>query len=293
MTHSSSSSTSGIVSNDQGYFQNKPSQNITQIPSLNLAYLSNVKDNLVPSDDTIALNPCCINWCDFTNLFFRSPGGAFYINPSNGDSKPISFYSQTYETTQNANVKFSLADQIRKTWSKKNNQSEISIPIPYYIMLNRSGFLTKSLAYVNGTVLGLSLDEVISALLTNNEIAPADSESSADVKFLITYKDYFEPLDTSVSVIFTFCTKIPCYKNINDCENFCPYSNDLNCERKVFEMGDDFSDVFSCNEDNCNQCQKKSENDDNTLISNDDCETASKLNELLNDTNTLVTNKSW
>jgi hypothetical protein len=189
------------------------------------------------AEASIDLNPICLKWCDFTTLFFRSPGGAFWVNPANSATIGLSLLGQTYTTTQNKCVKFNLQDQIRKAWSKKNAKNETAIPPYVNIILNRAGFLTKSLAYVKEYCLGLSIDEVISTLLNNNEIIPGNSDTTATVKFLVSFKNYFEPLNTYVLINFVYITKIPCYKNRSDCFITCtPYSNDCsNCSDPLYD----------------------------------------------------------
>ena len=242
----------GIVNNDQGFFQNKsniditcipivdflknnPSIDITRIPVVYLAYLSNISMiNGAEADDSdvsINLNPICLKWSDFITLFFRSPGGVFGI-PSHSTSLALTLLNQTYETTQNQYVKFSLQDQIRKAWSKKNAKNEAFIPANINIVLNKTGFLTKSLTSVKEYCLGLSLDEAISSLLNNVDIIPGSSDTTATVKFTITYKNYFEPLNTCVLINFAYITKIPCYQNYTDCfiQGYSDNSNECkNC----------------------------------------------------------------
>jgi hypothetical protein len=171
--------------------------------------------------------------------------------------------SQTYETTQNKCVKFNLQDQIRKAWSKKNAKNETSIPPNVNILLNRAGFLTKSLTSVKEYCLGLSIDEVISTLLNNNDIVPGNSDTTATIKFLVSYKNYFEPLNTYVLINFTYITKIPCYKNSVDCFITCnPYSNDCNnCAPQLY----DESTIYTSSKKSHVEFQQYMEDD---LISN-------------------------
>jgi hypothetical protein len=233
----------GIINNDQGFYKNEPVIDITRAPVIDLAYLSNVSDikSLVETDSSadviINLNPICLKWCDFTTLFFRAPGGAFWINPANSASVALTMLNQTYETTQNKCVKFSLQDQIKKAWSKKNAKNESTIPPNVNILLNRAGCLTKSLTSVKEYCLGLSVDEVISTLLNNNEILAGNSDTTATVKFIVSYNNYFEPLNTYVLTNFAYITKIPCYKNNTDCFIKCtPYSNDCNnCNEVLYD----------------------------------------------------------
>jgi len=245
----------GIVNNDQGFYQNKsniditcisvvdflksnPSIDITRIPVVDLAYLSNMSiingAELDDSDVSINLNPICLNWCDFITLFFRSPGGVFGI-PSNSTSLALTLLNQTYETTQNQYVKFSLQDQIRKAWSKTNAKNEAFIPANVNILLNKTGFLTKSLSSVKEYCLGLSLDEAVGSLLNNVDIILGSSTTTATVKFIISYKNYFEPLNTSVLINFAYITKIPCYKNYTDCfiQGYSDGNDCTNCNEPV------------------------------------------------------------
>lgn len=226
----------------QGSYDNKPTKQISNTPELDLAYLSNL--NNMPSGDvdlTVYLNPITLHWSDFVALFFKPPCDAFYINCNNYNAYPISFYKQTYQSTQNNKIKFNLADQIIKAWSKKNNKPESSIPPYYKITLNRNGFLTKSLASIKGYVMGLGLDEVISTLLSNGEITPACVDDFATVNFTISYNDIFEPLCTNVLVYFKYTTFIPGYKNVSENSHNC-YSN---CVKPIRNL----TNIKMCNTD--------------------------------------------
>jgi hypothetical protein len=247
---SESSLSDAIV--DQGIYQNKGTSIEKNVPNLNLAFLSNTfEDKKI--DEVITLNTIFLNWCDFTTLFFTPSAKAFYITQTNVLNKAISFYNQSYETTQNSHVVFNLADQIKKTWSKKTSKPESLISPQTNIQLSRRGFLTSTLGSLNvqGKVVGLSLDEAINALLSNNLIVPADSDSSAIVRFIVSYADTFSPLDITVMVNFVYETKIPCYKNVDECKLFCPYSKDtkpcrefFDCD-KTYDKSDDKSDNAS------------------------------------------------
>lgn len=225
----------GIINNDQGYLNNKGVNAISQVPSIYLAYLSNTV-NAPDADVVVNLNPICLSFCDFLVLFFRSPGLAFYINPANSSSNAITFQDQVYESTQSNCVQFSLGGQIKKAWSKKFNKSETTISPETNIYLSRFSFLTKGLAQVSAFVLGLSFDEVLAALISNNEIEAGDYEDKATVKFTVAFKEYFEPLNVTLLVNFIYVVQIPCFKNINECDNFCNYySGDRTSCRKCFD----------------------------------------------------------
>ena len=251
----------GIFNNDQGYFRNITSNQITNCPTFNLAALSNSSSDKSP-DVSIVLNTIYLSWTDFTTLFFRSPSGAFYISPSNCNVTAVSFNSQTYETTYNKNVLFNLADQIRKAWSKKNSKPENSIPAKINIELDRQSFLTKSLGSICGDFVGLSYDEALSNLLGTGVISIGTSEDVATIIFLVNYQYYFEPLDVTLLTTFSYITTIPCFKNtVPFCCDCNPYSNDNKMyDRSNFDLNDNMS-VFS-------DLESKNNNDEYSLLSN-------------------------
>ena len=208
----SNSNSQGNINNDQGYFRNCKNNNINQPPLIQLAYLSNIHNN-DESDVTIDLNPNYLTWDELCGLFFRSPSGSFWINPTNSSCSFITLSDQTYQSSQNRHIPFCLSDQIIKCWTKKNNLPESALSANYRILLNRENFLIKSLASIKAYSLGLSLDECINSLLANKDIYVCDTNSCATVKFIISYKNYFKPLDTSVLVNFVFISEITGYRN--------------------------------------------------------------------------------
>jgi hypothetical protein len=243
----------GIFNNDQGYFRNITSNQITSCPTFNLAALSNSPTDKSP-DVSVVLNTIYLSWTDFTTLFFRSPSGAFYISPSNCNVTAVSFNSQTYETTYNKHVLFNLADQIRKAWSKKNSKPETAIPAKINIELDRQSFLTKSLGSICGDFVGLSYDEALSNLLGTGVISIGTTEDVATIIFLVNYQYYFQPLDITLLTTFSYITNIPCFKNtVPFCCDCNPYSNDNKMyDRTNFDLNDNmsvFSDFESKNND--------------------------------------------
>jgi hypothetical protein len=286
---SSQNNTEGIFNNDQGYFRNITSNQITTSPTVNLAALSNVSSDK-NEDVTIAMNTIYLSWTDFSTLFFKSPSGAFYISPSNTSVSAVSFNYQTYETTYNKNVVFNLADQVRKAWSKKNSKPETAITAKINIELERQSFLTKSLGSISGDFVGLSYDEALSSLLGTGEIVVGSSEDAATVTFLINYNYYFEPLDISLVIIFSYITNIPCYKNTvpfsGDCTN--PYSNDNKVyDRTNFDLNDNIS-VFSDFE--------SKNNDEYSIVSNSkslNSNVMSQITKIINNDSDTVVSSQW
>ena len=215
------------VSTIQASFQGECKKKIQQIPSLQIAYLSNIRNQSKP-DLSLILNPVCLSWCDFLILFYRFNGGAFNISASNGFACAINFNAQTYENTTNKNIQFNLGQLVKQAWADKCETLIDHIPTKSNIELNRDVFSTRSLLNSVSSN-SLTIDQAIETLLNNREIAPADSTNFAVVNFVIQYSYYFKPLDTCVVINFVYNTKIPCYKNINMCDDWCPvYSKDGN-----------------------------------------------------------------
>jgi hypothetical protein len=287
-TSSSENDNDGIFNNDQGYFRNITSNQITACPSINLAALSNRSGDLSP-DVTINLNTIYLSWTDFSTLFFKSPSGAFYISPSNSNASAVSFNYQTYETTYNKNVIFNLADQIRKAWSKKNSKPETAISAKINIELERQSFLTKSLGSICGDFIGLGYDEALSTLIGTGEIALGSSDDAATVTFLVNYQYHFEPLEITLMTTFSYITNIPCYKNTvpfsSDCIN--PYSNDNKTyDRSNLDLNDNVS-VFS---------DFDTKNDEYSLVSNSksiNTKVMSQISKIINNDVESVVSSEW
>jgi hypothetical protein len=198
---------------DQGVFNTV--KGISNIPSINLALISNtndVKSNTF-KETMIDLNTIHLNYSDFNQLFFRGYGTAFHINPLASNNKVVSLTQQTYSTTHDPNIPFYLKDFLIKSYEKTFNTNALNIPIYTKIALDREMFLAKSLASLNGVQIGLSLDECINALVTNNDIVKSDFDSSAKVVFVISLKYIQSDLEVSSVVNFKYQTEIPGYSN--------------------------------------------------------------------------------
>jgi hypothetical protein len=92
------------------------------------------------------------------------------------------------------------------------------------------------------------------------------------VRFIVSYADTFAPLDTTIMVNFIYKTKIPCFKNVNDCESFCPYSKEPKPCRIDF---DETSTVVS------------------DSVMSEDKSIISGLTELINANKTISSDGSW
>jgi len=222
----------------QSSFQNRCDNKVKQTPSIQIAYLSNVRTECEP-DISISLNPSKLNWCDFLTLFYRSRN-AFNINPINQNICAISFNNR-YENTTNECLRFNLAQQVRAAWATKCETTVSNIPPKINILLNKETLGVRSLINAVSSV-SLTLDQAIETLLSNGDIEPGNSTTSASVNFIVQYKYCFKPLNICVLVNFIFVTHIPCYKNTNLCDEWCPpYSNDKHC-RSYNECYSDYTE---------------------------------------------------
>ena len=202
---------------NQGPNKGIPYKKIDNIPLLEIAVLSNDFCDMKP-DSVIALNPIVISWCDFLTLFYGGNKN-FVVSPSNIFTSCITFNAQSYENVSRT-MKYNLAEQVKAAWAEKCETMISNLPIKKSILLNKDTFLIRSLASAC-SLTALSLDEAMNTLIGNNQIVPGCYNTEAVVQFVVSYKYYFQPLDTCVQVNFTYLTKIPHFKNV-DCDGECP-----------------------------------------------------------------------
>jgi hypothetical protein len=194
-------------------YQNEINVTVQQIPTIEIAYLSNVRSDC-PADASVSLNPHILTWYEFVSLFYRS-NHAFNVNSTtNQVASSISFLNRTYETTTGESLKFNLAQEVRTAWATKCKNTIDNISPKNNILLNKETFGIRSLKNASYLV-SLTLEQAITTLLANGDIAPSDSSSSASVRFVVQYKYCFRPLNTCVLANFVFITDIPCYNNTN------------------------------------------------------------------------------
>jgi hypothetical protein len=250
---------------DQGVFTTV--KGISSVPNTYLAQISNTNDITSNSfkEATIDLNTIFVNYSDFIHLFFRGYGGAFSLNPSASNNKVLSLTQQTYSTTHDPNIPFYLKDFLVKSYEKLFNTNSLNIPIHTKISLEREMFLAKSLASLNGAQIGLSLDESITALVSNNDIVKSDFDSSAKVIFIISMK-YVQPeLQISAVVNFRYQTEIPGYLNtdvIMSLDLPKSYSNDkkpkMSTGKQFFYDKDDASEISDFKNDDYTELDDRS-----------------------------------
>jgi hypothetical protein len=199
---------------------------------IDMASLTNNRTCLINRDlgidSIIEVDPYELSFMDFTSCFYYQSGGSFNINLANKSFKPLLINSQTYTTTDCKRFHCNLYNLCLKAYSVKNQISENTISSTKRIQLANETFPCQSLATNAGTQTSLAWDNCLNILETTDQIIyTGDSDNEARVAFKLTYNYYSHVLDVGVSLIFTYKTRIPCYKNVyNSNDNFipCPYS---------------------------------------------------------------------
>ena len=231
----------GFINNDQGPYKNLPIP-INSVPKINMAYLANNKKDL-DEDVIINLNTMSLTWYDFINIFYGVNGTGFNINQANAGARAISFYNQTYQTTENPSLPFILRDQLYKAWTKKYAKPEGSVSPQVSIRLDRFGFLARSLYSIKEYTIGLSLDEMLATLLNDGSIVVGDFDDLAVVDVVVSAKINYVPLNISILVNFTYRIRVPNYKNANI--NPSPYySGDISVGRDALSVSDNVGDIY-------------------------------------------------
>ena len=251
---------------DQGFFNTV--KGISSIPTINLALVSNINDvksNLF-KETILDLNTIYLNYSDFNLLFFRGYGNSFHINPAASNNKVVSLTQQTYSTTHDPNIPFYLKDFLIKSYEKTFNTNSLNIHIYTKISLDRDMFLAKSLSALNGLQIGLSLDECINSLVSNNDIIKSDFDSSAKVIFVISLKYNQPDLQVSAVVNFKYQTEIPGYSNndiIMTLDLPKSYSNDKKpasnlADKQFYYEKDDASEISDYKNDEYTELDDRS-----------------------------------
>lgn len=214
---------------DQAYC---PTNHLAPEAVIDMAYLSN-KTFCNPKrdlniDSVIELDPYELSFLDFTTCFYYQSGGNFNINLANKSYKPLLLNHQTYTTTDSKKFYCNLYNACLKAYSTKNQISENTISPQIRIALANETFASQSLATSSGMQSALAWDTCLNILTSTGQmIYTGDTDHEARVVFKITYTYYSEALNVTISLVFIYKTRIPCYKNIysNIETNIpCPYS---------------------------------------------------------------------
>lgn len=253
----------GIVNNDQSPFNNTNFKAVSHLTTLPIAVLSNIEKTTIldEADVIIDLTPINLTFEEFVILFYKNSGHNFEVSASNADCLAVSFLNQKYNTTTNKTSIFSLYDQFRKAWAKKNSKGESMLTFVQLIELQRDTFLMKNLNSLGIYTIGLSLDEVLQNLITTGNIKPTNClhvneyNQGVPVEFIIQARVFSPALNITLQVNFHYIVKIPGFikgdvvlETIQkNCQNNTPHNN-FKAREFFDDGGDDFTLPSVCSE---------------------------------------------
>jgi hypothetical protein len=227
-------STNGILEKPQNYFNDKPTIQISQIPLINLAYISNsnISENSITS---YCFNVIQLNYSDFKTCFFDSILNNFNISFKNAEVQALSLY-QNYMDTTNNNQKFNLNNAVLYAWAEKNSATSSSISVKDKITLNKNTLMTRSIGSFLNVQNALSWNQAIQSLLESGDIVvvKGNTTTCAVIDFQIVVQYTYVPLGVSIDMFYTYRVNVPGYANKAE-PNPC-YSNDSTPARTTFDF---------------------------------------------------------
>lgn len=307
----------GIINNDQSPFNNTNVKAVSNLSTLPIAVLSNIENTSIgdEADVIIDLVPINLTFEEFVILFYKNSGHNFEISASNTDCLAVSFLNQKYNTTTNKTSIFSLYDQFRKAWSKKNKKGENMLSFVQMIELQRDTFLMKNLNSLGIYTIGLSLDEVFQNLITTGNIKPVNCayvneyNQGVPVEFIIQARVFSPALNITMQVNFHYVVKIPGFMQgdvvVETIQKNCSQTNTN--VFKAREFFDDGGDDFTLPSVNDNKFNKQEYEFDNTKINDsekmekEEASVYSEISKIINNhsenvmlnTNDSVTSSKW
>jgi hypothetical protein len=300
----------GVLHKHHNFLLNAPEKQISHVPVVNLAYLSNqTQENNFPVTQ-YKFNSIPMSFADFKRCFFASPLEHFCLSCANMGTQPLSL-NQTFVDTTNNKQKFSLNYALQHAWSECNKLPMSSIPINKKINLTKHSGKVRCLgSLVYGVQNALSYNEAIQSLIDAGEIVPAASDihASAIVDFIIVAEYLFPPLEVSLFLQFPYRVSIPGYGNKT--EPNILYSKDITPPRKIFTF-ESYEDVEQekldekhlhfqedFNETSSESSDKKKENyeyliDDNNTMISESSNIIEKVSKIIKGDESVAESKMW
>lgn len=227
------SNNNGILVKPQNYLNDKPTVQISHIPAVDLAYISNSSTTEKPVTN-YNFNVIQLGYSDFKTCFFDSILNNFNISSKNAEVQALSLY-QTYIDTTNKNQKFNLNNAVLYAWAEKNSSTTSSISVKEKITLNKNTLMTRSMGSFVNVQNALSWNEAIQTLLEAGEIIyTKDVTLCAVIDFNIVVQYTYVPLGVSIDMLYTYRVNVPGYTNKPE-PNPC-YSTDTSAARQEFEF---------------------------------------------------------
>jgi hypothetical protein len=255
-----------------------------------IAYLSNTKQSL-EGTLSVDFDIVKVSYSVFKELFYHSCAQNFHIDLSNTNNPLLIL--KNYTTNCN---KFVLYDYLMKAWEEANNTSRNKIPADKQVLVNRKCWRTKSLTDICPVQTALNKNEIMDRLIGDDIIIPFP-HASADVNLTINVLYYSDILDVSLSININLLVNIPGFKLVyNACKEKKPCHHPYSKEELIKFITDDCP--YSREEIHCNEsisdesssdsgsCEHSFEID--TCVSEDIFNTKSKINKLISDDHTQI-----
>jgi hypothetical protein len=279
----------GILHVPHNHFNGKPLNSVNYVPHINIAYMSNCKDESHKNVTSYHFNPIQMSYADFKNCFYPAPLNHFFINKSNMNTQVLSF-QQTYSDTTNQNKLFNIDYALRHAWSEHNQLPIKAIPVQKQIALTKHSGLTRGLGNIRGGAhTNLSFDEAIHSLLQSGDIKVGDIGTCANIAFEITVNYCYSPLEVALELTFVYIVCVPGF--INKGETNQVYSKDTTPPRKRFDFKLDDDEVSYEEHDKLSN-DKHLEFNDDTSSESSERKKDEPYEYIIDDNITLITDTS-
>ena len=165
--------------------------------------------NIINKGNKVILNVIDLAQDEFFNMFYYTTAKYFCVNKANTSNRSIVLGCQTYVANDSRIHKLSLYNEIIKSFEQNYNVSANNINPSALISLQREVYNTQSLASICGSQLGLSWDQVIANLISNDYIERGSENSVAIIIFQVNLN--YHSCALSVDLTITFQYKVPIF----------------------------------------------------------------------------------
>jgi len=166
-------------------------------------------NNIINKGNKIILNVIDLAQDDFFNMFYYTTAKYFCVNKANTSNRSIVLGSQTYVANDSRIHKLSLYNEVIKSFEQNYNVSANNINPSALISLQREVYNTQSLASICGSQIGLSWDQVIANLISNDYIERGCENSVAIVIFQVSLNYHSCALNVDLTITFQY--KVPIF----------------------------------------------------------------------------------
>ena len=165
--------------------------------------------NIINKGNKIVLNVIDLAQDEFFNMFYYTTAKYFCVNKANTSNRSIVLGCQTYIANDSCIHKLSLYNEIIKSFEQNYNVSANNINPAALISLQREVYNTQSLASICGSQLGLSWDQVIANLISNDYIEHGCENSVAIIIFQVNLNYHSCALNVDLTITFQY--KVPIF----------------------------------------------------------------------------------